>query len=122
MACAHALRAAKHPAQVARALDIRGHAVAEYFISEVVEQQPPEVAGFMLETSVELALQLRAAEWLESAGDTRGATRYYLAAGQAGRALGLLHERVVADLRHDPAAPAVLDLSRINPVAADGRP
>ena len=172
------LRAARDPAQVARALDIRGHAVAEYFISEVVEQQPPEVAEFLLETSVleeltadacaavtgrpdaaallrrieaanlflvaldddrtsyryhhlvrdvlraqlrandrgrELTLQLQAAEWLESAGDTRGATRSYLAAGQAGRALGLLHERVVADLWHDPAAPAVLDLSRVDP-------
>ena len=46
------LRAARDPAQVARALDIRGHAVAEYFICEVVEQQPPEVAEFLLETSV----------------------------------------------------------------------
>jgi LuxR family maltose regulon positive regulatory protein len=46
------LRAATEPAQIARALDVRGHALAEYFIGEVLEQQPPEVAGFMLETSV----------------------------------------------------------------------
>ena len=112
----------EHPAQVARALDIRGHAVAEYFIWKSWSSSRLRWRG-SLETSVELALQLRAAEWLESARDTRGATRYYRAAGQAGRALGLLHERVVADLRHDPAAPAVLDLGRINPVAAaDGRP
>ena len=172
------LRVAKDPAQIARALDVRGHTVAEYFIGEVLEQQPPEVASFMLETSVldeltadacaavtgrqdaaallrsieaanlfivaldddrrsyryhhlvrevlraqlrnidrgrELTLQLRVAEWLESAGDTRGASRYYLAAGQADRALGLLQERVVADLWHDPAAPTVLDLSRVDP-------
>jgi LuxR family transcriptional regulator, maltose regulon positive regulatory protein len=63
----------------------------------------------------ELTLQLRAAEWLESAGDTRSATRYFLAAGQPDRALGLLQERVAADLFHDPAAPAALDLSMVDP-------
>ena len=70
----------------------------------------------------ELALQLRAAEWLESTGDTRGATRYFLAAGQADRALGLLQERVAADLFHDPAAPAALDLSRVDPSLLTGVP
>ena len=172
------LRATKDPAQLARALDVRGHAIAEYFIGEVLEQQPPEVAAFMLETSVldeltadtcaavtgrqdaaamlrrieaanlfivaldddrrsyryhrmvrevlraqlhamdrgrKLTLQLRVAEWLESTGDTRGATRYFLAAGQADRALALLQERVAADLLHDPAAPAALDLSTVDP-------
>src|SRR5580704_1953407 len=175
----------KDPAQIARALNLRGHAIAEYFIGEVLEQQPPEVAAFMLEASVldeltadacaavtgrqdaaallrtieaanlfivaldddrtsyryhhlvrevlrvqlramdrgrELALQLRAAEWLESTGDTRGATRYFLAAGQADRALGLLQERVAADLFHDPAAPAALDLSRVDPSLLAGVP
>ncbi len=179
------LRATKDPAQIARALDVRSHTIAEYFICEVLEQQPPEVAGFMLETSVldeltadacaavtgrqdaaallrsieaanlflvaldddrtsyryhhlvrkvlrtqlraidrgrELTLRLRVAEWLESAGDTRGATRSYLAAGQAGRALDLLQERVVADLWHDPAAPTVLDLSRVDPSLLTGVP
>jgi LuxR family maltose regulon positive regulatory protein len=179
------LRTTKDPAQVARALDVRGHAIAEYFIGEVLEQQPPDVAAFMLETSIldeltadacaavtgrqdasallrsieaanlfivaldddrtsyryhhlvrevlrtqlratdrrrELALQLRAAEWLESAGDTRRATRYFLAAGQADRALGLLQERVVADLFHDPAAPAALDLSMVDPSLLTGIP
>ena len=179
------LQTAKDPAQTARALDVRSHAIAEYFIGEVLEQQPPEVAAFMLETSVldeltadacaavtgrpdaaallrsieaanlflvaldddrrsyryhhlvrevlrtqlratdrrrELTLQLRAAEWLESTGDTRGATRYFLAAGQADRALGLLQERVAADLLHDPAAPAALDLSRVDPSLLTGVP
>jgi LuxR family transcriptional regulator, maltose regulon positive regulatory protein len=154
------LRRTRDPAQLARALNLRGHAIAEYFIGEVLEQQSPEVAGFMLETSVldeltadacaavtgrgdatallrsieaanlfivaldddrrsyryhhlvrevlraqmratdrarELALQLRVAGWLESTGDTRGATRYFLAAGQADRALALLQDHVVTD-------------------------
>ena len=179
------LRRNKDPAQMARALDVRSHAIAEYFIGEVLEQQPPEVAGFMLETSVldeltadacaavtgrqdaaallrsieaanlfivaldddrrsyryhhlvrevlraqlratdrsrELTLQLRAAEWLESAGDTRGASRYFLAAGQADRALALLQERVAADLLNDPAAPAALDLSTVHPPLLTGVP
>jgi len=179
------LRATREPAQMARALDVRSHAIAEYFIGEVLEQQPPEVAGFMLETSVldeltadacaavtgrqdaaellrgieaanlfivaldddrtsyryhhlvrevlraqlramdrrrELTLQLRVAEWLESTGDTRGASRYFLAAGQADRALGLLQERVVADLFHDPVAPAALDLSTVDPSLLTGVP
>ena len=179
------LRTTKDPAQIARALDVRSHAIAEYFIGEVLEQQPPEVAGFMLETSVldeltadacaavtgrqdaaallrsieaanlfivaldddrrsyryhhlvrevlraqlraidrrrELTLQLRVAEWLEFTGDTRGATRYFFAAGQADRALGLLQERVAADLWHDPAAPQALDLSRVDPSLLTGVP
>ena len=40
------------PAQIARALEIRGRTIAEYFISEVLDQQPPEVAQFMLDTSI----------------------------------------------------------------------
>ena len=45
------LRGTTDPARAARALDVRSHAIAEYFISEVLEQQPPEVAQFMLDTS-----------------------------------------------------------------------
>jgi LuxR family maltose regulon positive regulatory protein len=179
------LRTAKDPAQAVRALDVRSHAIAEYFIGEVLEQQPPELAAFMLETSVldeltadacaavtgrqdaaallrdieaahlfivaldddrtsyryhhlvrdvlraelratnraqELALRLRAGEWLEAAGDTRAASRHFLVAGQADRALGLLQERVVPDLWHDPAAPAALDLSRVAPSLLTGVP
>ncbi len=43
------LRGTRDPA---RALAVRSHAIADYFISEVLEQQPPEVAQFMLDTSV----------------------------------------------------------------------
>ena len=46
------LRATRDPARAARALDVRSNAIAEYFISEVLDQQPPEVARFMLDTSV----------------------------------------------------------------------
>ena len=166
-----------------QALEIRGHTIAEYFISEVLEQEPPEVVQFMLDTSVleeltaaacaavtarqdaaallrridaanlflvalddertsfryhhlvrgvlgaelrardrdrEQALQLRAAEWFESAGDARRASRHFLAVRQADRALALLQDRVLADFLRDPALPAPLDLSMIDPsVLAD---
>jgi LuxR family transcriptional regulator, maltose regulon positive regulatory protein len=46
------LRGAANPARAARALEVRSHEIADYFISEVLEQQPPEVAQFMLDTSV----------------------------------------------------------------------
>jgi LuxR family transcriptional regulator, maltose regulon positive regulatory protein len=171
------LRGSKDPARVARALDIRSHAVAEYFVSEVLDQQPPEVVQFMLDTSVlgvlteaacaavtgrqdagsllrridagnlflvplddertsfryhhlvrqllraelrtrdrshERKLQLRAAEWFESAGETRRAARHFLAAQQADRALGLLQDQVVPDFLHGPAVPPALDLSAID--------
>ena len=39
-------------ADPARALEFRGHAIAEYFVSEVLDQQPPEVARFMLDVSI----------------------------------------------------------------------
>ena len=179
------LRGTTDPAQVARALDVRSHAIGGYFTGEVLERQPPEVARFMLETSVleeltaeacaavtgrpdaaallrgmeaanlfivaldddrttyryhhlvrdvlraelratdrarELALQLRAAEWLESAGDTRRATRHFLAARQPGRALALLQDRVITDFLHDPAALAPLDLTRVDPSLLTGAP
>jgi LuxR family maltose regulon positive regulatory protein len=46
------LRGSTDPARAARALDVRGHAIAEYFVSEVLQQQPPELAQFMLDTSI----------------------------------------------------------------------
>ena len=70
----------------------------------------------------EVALQLRAAEWLESAGDTRRAARHFLAARQADRALALLQERVITDFLHDPVVPAALDLSTVDPSLLAGAP
>ena len=46
------LRGAADPMRIAQALEVRGHAMAEFFVSEVLEQQPPEVAQFMLDTSI----------------------------------------------------------------------
>ena len=173
------LRGTTDPARLARALEVHGAAIADYFISEVLEQQPPEVAQFMLDTSIlagvltadacaavtgrqdaaallraidaahlflvaldderasfryhhlvrqvlraelhardrvrEHELQLRAAEWLEAAGDTRRAAHHYLAARQVDRALALLQDRVVSDFLHAPAMPVPLVLSVADP-------
>jgi LuxR family maltose regulon positive regulatory protein len=46
------LRGARDPERAARALEVRGYAVAEYFVAEVLDQQPPEVVRFMLDTSI----------------------------------------------------------------------
>jgi LuxR family maltose regulon positive regulatory protein len=46
------LRRTSDPARVTRTPEVRGAAIAEYFISEVLDQQPPEVARFMLDISV----------------------------------------------------------------------
>ena len=170
------LRGARNPVRAARALDVRSHAIAEYFISEVLDQQSPEVARFMLDSSVlgeltaaactavtgqqdaavllrridvanlflvavdderttfryhhlvrqvlraelrardaarEQGLQVRAAEWFASTGDTRRAARHFLAAGQVNRALTLIQDRVVPDFLRDPGLPAPLDLSMV---------
>ena len=46
------LRGTADPARAAQMLDVGGRAIAEYFISEVLDQQLPEVAWFMLEASI----------------------------------------------------------------------
>jgi LuxR family transcriptional regulator, maltose regulon positive regulatory protein len=46
------LRTTQDPGRAARALGVRGYAIAEYFGDEVLEQQPAEVARFMLDTCV----------------------------------------------------------------------
>ena len=38
--------------RTARALEVRSQAIAEFFVCEVLEQQPPEMAQFMLDTSI----------------------------------------------------------------------
>jgi LuxR family transcriptional regulator, maltose regulon positive regulatory protein len=172
------LRGTGNPAQVARALDVGNRPLAEYFVSEVLDQQPPEVARFMLDTSVlevltadacaavtgrqdaaavlrgldaahlflvaleddrtsfryhhlvrqvlraetkardparEQALQLRAAEWFGSRGETRRAAHHFLAAQQADRALTVLQDGVVPDYLREPVLPTPPDLSAIDP-------
>ena len=63
----------------------------------------------------EQALQLRAAEWFESAGDSRRASRHFLAARQADRALALMQDRVVTEFLRDPVLAPPLDLSMVDP-------
>jgi LuxR family transcriptional regulator, maltose regulon positive regulatory protein len=172
------LRGAEDPAHVARALDVGNRPLAEYFVSEVLDQQPPEVARFMLDISVlgvltadacaavtgrqdaaamlhgldaahlflvaldddrtsfryhhlvrqvlraelrardpawEQALQLQAAEWFESRGETRRAAHHFLAAQQADRALAVLQDGVVPDYLRQPEPPTPPDLSTIDP-------
>ena len=46
------LRGTTDPVRMARALEVHRHAIADYFISEVLDQQPPELMQFMLDTSV----------------------------------------------------------------------
>jgi LuxR family maltose regulon positive regulatory protein len=46
------LRGTTDPVRVARALEVHRHAIAEYFLSEVLDQQPPDVVRFMLDTSI----------------------------------------------------------------------
>jgi LuxR family transcriptional regulator, maltose regulon positive regulatory protein len=179
------LRGARDPGRSARALDVRGHAIAEYFISEVLQSLPPEITQFMLDTSVlgvltadacaavtrrpdaaallrgldaanlflvavddertsfryhhlvrrllraelrardrarERAVQARAGEWFESAGDMRRAARHFLAAQQPDRALALLQDRVVPDFLRDPAMPAPLNLAAVDPALLAGAP
>jgi LuxR family maltose regulon positive regulatory protein len=46
------LRGTTDPARIRRALEVRSHALAEYFVCEVLDQQPPEIVQFMLDISV----------------------------------------------------------------------
>jgi LuxR family transcriptional regulator, maltose regulon positive regulatory protein len=46
------LRGTTDPARLARVLEVRGQDIAGYFVSEVLEQQPPELAQFMLDTAI----------------------------------------------------------------------
>ncbi len=173
------LRSSTDPVSAARALEVRSHLIAEYFVAEVLDQQPAEMSQFMLDTAAlgvltaeacaavtmrpdaaallhrldaanlfvvaldddrtsfryhhlvrqvlrgelrardparELLLHARAGEWFESAGDIRRATRHFLAAKQAGRALALLQDRVVPDFLNDPVIPAAPAVSMVNPM------
>jgi LuxR family maltose regulon positive regulatory protein len=47
-----ALRGSTDPARLARVLQVQSQTITEYFVSEVLDQQPSEVAQFMLDTSV----------------------------------------------------------------------
>ena len=46
------LRDATDPVRAARALEVRSSTIAEYFVSEVLDYQSPEIVRFMLDTSI----------------------------------------------------------------------
>ena len=46
------LRGTTDPARLARVLEVGGKDIADYFVSEVLDQQSPELAQFMLDTSI----------------------------------------------------------------------
>jgi LuxR family transcriptional regulator, maltose regulon positive regulatory protein len=46
------LRGTSDPDRIARALDLRSHTIADYFISEVLDTQPADLVQFMLDTSI----------------------------------------------------------------------
>jgi LuxR family maltose regulon positive regulatory protein len=75
------LRGASDPARAIQALGAGGHAIAEYFISEVLDQQPPEVAEFMLDTSVLDELTADACTAITGRHDTAALLRRVDAAG-----------------------------------------
>jgi len=75
------LRGASDPARAIRALGASGHAIAEYFVSEVLDQQPPEVAAFMLDTSVLDELTADACTAITGRHDTAALLRHIDAAG-----------------------------------------
>ena len=75
------LRGARDPAGAIRAIGAGGHAIAEYFVSEVLDQQPPEVAEFMLDTSVLDELTADACTAVTGRHDTAALLRRIDAAG-----------------------------------------
>jgi LuxR family transcriptional regulator, maltose regulon positive regulatory protein len=64
----------------------------------------------------ERAVQMRAGEWFEAAGDVRRAARHFLEAKQADRALALLQDRVFTSFQRNRALPPPPDLSMIDPL------
>jgi LuxR family transcriptional regulator, maltose regulon positive regulatory protein len=179
------IRRANDPGQLARALDLHSYEIPDYFISEVLDRQPADVAQFMLDTSVlcdltapactavtgrqdsaaalrmlyaaglflipldhertsfryhhlvkdvlraelrardrarERELQLRAAEWFDSAGDIRRSVRQYIAAGQGERALSRLQDGGIGEFLRDPADLPPPDLSAIAPELLESAP
>jgi LuxR family maltose regulon positive regulatory protein len=74
------LRGAADPDRVAEALDVGTHAITEYFVDEVLDEQPPEVAQFMLATSVLGELTAEACVAVTGRSDAAGLLRHVEAA------------------------------------------
>ena len=109
------------PVRVARALGVRGQEMADYFVAEILDQQPPEVARFMLDTSVLTELT---ADTCEAVSGTRDAAALLHAIDAAHLFLvpvdeertrfvchGLVRRIMRAELRaRDPARERMLEL------------
>ena len=115
------LRSTSDPARVARALRVRGQEIADYFIAEVLDQQPPEVARFMLDTSVLSELTADTCAAISGARDaavllhTIDAAHLFLVPVDEERTRfgchGLVRQIMRAELRaRDPARERMLEL------------
>ena len=74
------LRASSDPVRAAHDFDVRSHAIAGYFVAEVLERQPAEIAQFMLETSVLGTLTAEACAAVTGRADTAALLRSIYAA------------------------------------------
>ena len=115
------LRSTTDPARVARALRVRGQEIADYFIAEVLDQQPPEVARFMLDTSVLSELTADTCAAISGARDAAAllqaidAAHLFLVPVDEERTRfrchGLVHQIMRAELHaRDPARERMLEL------------
>ena len=115
------LRSTTDPARVARALRVRGQEIADYFIAEVLDQQPPEVARFMLDTSVLSELTADTCAAISGARDAAAllhaidAAHLFLLPVDEERTRfrchGLVHQIMRAELHaRDPARERMLEL------------
>jgi LuxR family maltose regulon positive regulatory protein len=69
------LRGTADPDRIARALAVRSHTIADYFISEVLDTQPPDLVQFMLDTSILGQLTPAACAAVTGRGDTAAMLR-----------------------------------------------
>ncbi len=116
-----ALRSSTDPVRVARALRLRSQEIADYFIAEVLGQQPPEVVRFMLDMSVLSELNADTCEAISSTRDAaaqlhaiEGAHLFLVPVDEERtrfRFHGLVRQIMRAELRaRDPARERILHL------------
>src|SRR5207248_4769539 len=69
------LRGTTDPDRIARALAVGSHTIADYFIAEVLDTQPPDLVQFMLDTSILGQLTPAACAAVTGRGDTAAMLR-----------------------------------------------
>ncbi len=127
------LRSAADPAHAAQALEVRSHEIADYFVNEVLDQQPPEVARFMLDTSVLDELTVDACAAVTARQDAGAllrridAAHLFLVALDEERSSFRYHHLVSQTLRaelraRDPARERLLQLRSAEWFASAGEP